>query len=296
MFRRVMDSYPHRMAVGEAWVPDDERLARYVRPDELHLTFNFRLVEAKWSAAEFIERHRRLADRDGRGRRAVHLGAVQPRRGPARHPLRRWRARPGPGPGGRADHAVAARCGLPLQRRGARPGERRAARRGAAGPDLGAQRAHRAGPRRRAGSDALGGHRAAVRVRLVRPVLAADAGRVARSSPSRPSWTMPDSTLSLYRQALRLRRRLPELHGPSFHWQQAPDGCLAYRRGPNLVVALNATDARSSCRRARCCWPRHRSTATSCRPTPRSGCGSESCAMGGRGEDRLPTGSAGMAG
>jgi alpha-glucosidase len=52
-FRRVIDEYPDRMAVGEAWVPDDERLARYVRPDELNLTFNFELVEAAWGAAAF---------------------------------------------------------------------------------------------------------------------------------------------------------------------------------------------------------------------------------------------------
>ena len=52
----------------------------------------------------------------------------------------------------------------------------------------------------------------------------------------------PDSTLSLYRTALRMRRALPELQGSAFDWQQAPAGCLAYRRGPNLVVALNATD------------------------------------------------------
>ena len=51
-FRRVLDSYPDRMAVGEVWVTDDERLARYVRPDELHLAFNFRLLQAKWDAAE----------------------------------------------------------------------------------------------------------------------------------------------------------------------------------------------------------------------------------------------------
>ena len=53
-FRRVIDSYPgDRMAVGEAWVPDDTRLAMYVRPDELNLTFNFELVEAKWGAEPF---------------------------------------------------------------------------------------------------------------------------------------------------------------------------------------------------------------------------------------------------
>ena len=53
----------------------------------------------------------------------------------------------------------------------------------------------------------------------------------------------PDSTLWLYRRALRLRRELTELHGSSFDWLEAPAGCLAYRRGPNLVVTLNAGDA-----------------------------------------------------
>jgi alpha-glucosidase len=38
------------MAVGEIWVKDDERFAAYVRPDELHLGFNFRLVEADFDA------------------------------------------------------------------------------------------------------------------------------------------------------------------------------------------------------------------------------------------------------
>ncbi len=54
MLRRVLDSYPgDRMAVGEAWVPDDVRLARYVRPDELNLTFNFELIVAPWGAEAF---------------------------------------------------------------------------------------------------------------------------------------------------------------------------------------------------------------------------------------------------
>src|SRR5579875_857780 len=53
-FRRTLDSYAgDRMAVGEAWVGSAERLARYVRPDELNLTFNFELVEAPWGAATF---------------------------------------------------------------------------------------------------------------------------------------------------------------------------------------------------------------------------------------------------
>ncbi|MFD9703771.1 glycoside hydrolase family 13 protein [Lentzea sp. NPDC059081] len=50
MIRKVMDGYPGTMAVGEIWVKDDERFAAYVRPDELHLGFNFRLVEAAFDA------------------------------------------------------------------------------------------------------------------------------------------------------------------------------------------------------------------------------------------------------
>jgi alpha-glucosidase len=54
LMRRVLDSYPgDRMAVGEAWVADAERLARYVRPDEFHLAFNFEFLQRPWSAEQF---------------------------------------------------------------------------------------------------------------------------------------------------------------------------------------------------------------------------------------------------
>lgn len=46
MIRKVLDEYPGRVGVGEIWVRDDAAFARYVRPDELHLGFNFRLAEA----------------------------------------------------------------------------------------------------------------------------------------------------------------------------------------------------------------------------------------------------------
>jgi alpha-glucosidase len=41
------------MAVGETWGVKESHLANYVRPDELNLTFNFELLEAKWGAATF---------------------------------------------------------------------------------------------------------------------------------------------------------------------------------------------------------------------------------------------------
>lgn len=39
------------MMVAEAWVPSAERLARYLRPDEYHQSFNFDFLEAPWDAA-----------------------------------------------------------------------------------------------------------------------------------------------------------------------------------------------------------------------------------------------------
>lgn len=52
-WRTILDSYPgERMAVGEVWAYDDEALARYVRPDELTIAFNFRLLRAGWSPEE----------------------------------------------------------------------------------------------------------------------------------------------------------------------------------------------------------------------------------------------------
>ncbi len=55
-WRKILDSYPgERIAVAEAWVPGADRLARYLRADELHQAFNFHYVETDWSAAGFRE-------------------------------------------------------------------------------------------------------------------------------------------------------------------------------------------------------------------------------------------------
>mgnify|MGYP000843539788 CR=1 FL=1 len=48
--RTVMDEYPNAVTVGEIWVRDNVRFGEYIRPDELHLGFNFRLAEAEFSA------------------------------------------------------------------------------------------------------------------------------------------------------------------------------------------------------------------------------------------------------
>ena len=54
-WRTVADSYAKtdggaRVFVSEAWVTPADELARYVRPDELHTTFNFDALMCEWTA------------------------------------------------------------------------------------------------------------------------------------------------------------------------------------------------------------------------------------------------------
>ncbi|GIE81505.1 alpha-glucosidase [Actinoplanes philippinensis] len=55
-WRSVLDEYPGgRILVAEAWVQPEERLARYVRPDEMHQAFNFPYLEAPWEPTALRE-------------------------------------------------------------------------------------------------------------------------------------------------------------------------------------------------------------------------------------------------
>jgi len=50
-WRAVADSYDDpRVLVGEIWLADADRLARYLRPDELHTAFNFDFLGCPWEA------------------------------------------------------------------------------------------------------------------------------------------------------------------------------------------------------------------------------------------------------
>jgi alpha-glucosidase len=242
LFRRVMDDYPHRMAVGEAWVPDDTRLARYVRPDELHLTFNFRLVEAPWSAKDFTEAI------NGSLTAMAEVGA------PctwvlSNHDVVRHTTRYGGGALGQARGRAAALVSLSL------PGATYLYN----GDELGLENVElpdevlQDPTWKRSGYTDRG--RDGERVPL--PWEGDEPPFGFSTSPDTwlpmpADWAAftveaqlrdPQSTLWLYRRALQARRELSELHGSSFAWLEAPEGCLAYRRGPNLVVALNAGQA-----------------------------------------------------
>ncbi|MFD7574988.1 alpha-amylase family glycosyl hydrolase, partial [Streptomyces sp. NPDC059810] len=56
-WRAIADEYG-AVFVGEVWLPDSERFARYLRPDELHTAFNFNFLSCPWEA----DRLRRTID------------------------------------------------------------------------------------------------------------------------------------------------------------------------------------------------------------------------------------------
>jgi len=52
-WRRVAESYEEKRAlIGEVWLPDKQRFADYLRPDELHSAFNFDFLCCPWEAPQ----------------------------------------------------------------------------------------------------------------------------------------------------------------------------------------------------------------------------------------------------
>lgn len=53
-WRKVLDEYDgDRCLVAEAWVSDPERLALYLRPDEMNTAFNFEFLDSRWDADSY---------------------------------------------------------------------------------------------------------------------------------------------------------------------------------------------------------------------------------------------------
>jgi alpha-glucosidase len=233
--RSVLDAYPGAMAVGEVWVHDDERLARYLAPDELQLAFNFKLTTAEWGADEL-----RAAIDDS-------LQTVAGTPAPAcwvlsNHDVRRHVSRYGDGDVGvrRARAAALLQLALP----------------GAVylynGDDLpeavlqdpvwersGRTRRGRDGcrvPMPWSGDRPPFGFSSAEDTWL--PVPAAW-----RSLTVAAEDADPRSMLSLYRAALQVKRASPAFGGGSLQWLHAPAGCLAFRRPGGLVCLLNLSEA-----------------------------------------------------
>ncbi len=240
LFRRVLDSYPgDRMAVGEAWVADDQRLALYVRPDELNLTFNFELVEARWGGFRpAIERSMAALAEVG----APCTWVLD------NHDVNRAATRYGGGAVGLARARAAALVQLSL------PGAAyiyNGDELGLANVDL-PDEALQDPTWERSGHTERG--RDGERVPLPWSGTTPPFGFTEGATTWLPmpaewaAWTVqaqeadPASVLHMYRTALRLRRELPALQGTDLEWLAAPAGCLAYRRG-DLSVWLNAGDA-----------------------------------------------------
>ena len=53
-WRAILDEYEgDRILVAEAWVADPKRLALYLRPDEMHTAFNFEFLDSLWDAESY---------------------------------------------------------------------------------------------------------------------------------------------------------------------------------------------------------------------------------------------------
>ena len=184
-WRRVTDAYAgDRVFVGEVWVQTPERLARYLRADELHTAFNFTYLLAPWDAKSLRTAIDDSIDALERRRRAGDVGAVATTTSSATSPAtaaaRSARAAPGPPtllmlalPGGAyvyqgEELGLPEVTDLPAEVRQDPPFARDPACARGAGP-----------ARRVPGADPVVGRRAAVRLRArLGPALAAAAGRL----------------------------------------------------------------------------------------------------------------------
>ena len=55
-WRAIADSYKGtRVLVGEVWMPDTDRFAKYLRADEMHTAFNFDFMARPWEAGQLRE-------------------------------------------------------------------------------------------------------------------------------------------------------------------------------------------------------------------------------------------------
>lgn len=54
-WRRVLNEYDDRVMCAEAWVLPLDRMARWVRPDEYHQTFNFGYLETPWDKDRLVK-------------------------------------------------------------------------------------------------------------------------------------------------------------------------------------------------------------------------------------------------
>ena len=241
-WRTLLDSYDgDRMAVAEAWTQTPESMARFVRPDELHQSFNFAWLLADWSAEQFADvvRHTYSA-----------LGDAPPTWVLSNHDVIRHVTRYGGGEQGlaRGRAATLAMLGLP----------------GSAylyqGEELGLEQVdvapeHRQDPAYlRTGEVGRDGCRVPIPWGGDQPPYAFGPGTGQPWIPQPDDWAGltveaqlndPDSTLAFYRQALAARRSFAETAGDHVEVLDSSDlgeHVLEVRRGP-LTIVVNCGEA-----------------------------------------------------
>ncbi|GAA1300774.1 alpha-glucosidase [Planotetraspora silvatica] len=242
-WRRILDSYEgERIGVAEAWAPSAERLARYVRPDELHQAFNFHFLKAPWDAAAFravIEESLLTAALVG----APSTWVL------SNHDVKRHVTRYGGGERGLRRARAAALLMLAL------PGSAYIYQ----GEELGLPEVldlpeqYLRDPQRLRDPDS---GRDGCRVPLPwtaagePPHGFAPPGTAESWLPVPPGWRDLSveaqardgaSMLSLYRAALKMRREHPALGDGTLIWRDSPAGTLAFSRGESFSCVANLT-------------------------------------------------------
>jgi alpha-glucosidase len=261
-WREVLDAYPGSpVFVAEAWVENPQRLARYLRPGELHTAFNFGFLLSPWDAKSL----RAAIDESTEALDAVD---AQPTWVLSNHDVVREVSRYARADNLHQVHSLDDLIGQP------------------ADDDLGAQRARAAallmlalpGGAYLYQGEELGlpevedlpaeclqdptwersGHTKRGRDGCRVPIpwegtesphgFSPDNATTAPWLPQPASWARysaaklaqePDSILALYRAALRIRREHPALGVGSLRWQPAPEGALIFTRDPGFTCVVN---------------------------------------------------------
>ncbi|CAM4442310.1 Oligo-1,6-glucosidase [Mycobacterium basiliense] len=239
--RTVINDYPGAVTIGEVWVHDNARWAQYLRADELHLGFNFRLTRTDFDATE-------IHDAIQNSLAAAAIESAVPTWTLANHDVGREVTRYGGGQIGlRRARAMAmvmlALPGAVFLYNGQELGL----------PDVELPDEVLQDPTwERSGHTERG--RDGCRVPIPWSGNAPPFGFSTRPDtwlPMPDQWAAvtvekqlddPASTLSFFRHALQLRRERAEFDGGDFEWLTAPRDVLMFRRSDGLVCVLNAGD------------------------------------------------------
>ncbi len=241
--RKVVDEYPGAVTIGEVWVMDNLLWAEYLRPDELHLGFNFRLTKIDFDADQ-------IRDAVENSLAATAIYDAVPTWTLSNHDVEREVTRYGGGDIGLRRARAMAMAMLAL------PGTVFIYN----GEELGLP-------------DVLdlpeevlqdptwdrSGHteRGRDKCRVPMPWSGEEPPFGFSSSsqtwlPMPEQWAAltvekqsgdPDSTLSFFARALELRKRRVEFDGDGVEWLDAPGGAVIFRRPGGLVCALNGGES-----------------------------------------------------